>query len=282
MSLSPIIHPGFASRSLEADGLETHYLEGGDGPALVLVHGGGAGADGWGNWRSCIDAYARHFRVLVPDMPGFGRTAKPDPADYAYDQAGRTRHLIAFLDALGVAQAHLVGNSMGGATALGVAMERPERVGKLVLMGSAGLAIANPDPSYMKHLVGYDYTIEAMRRIVEALTASGHAIDEKAVLYRHEIMQDEHTRKALKAIVSSKLSYERDAIAAVKTPTLVVGGKEDKVAILARTYGYLELLENSWGFVLPHVGHWAMIEAPGEFLAVTSAFLRDDLFGVRR
>ncbi|MGV3480643.1 MAG: alpha/beta fold hydrolase [Sphingobium sp.] len=281
MSLAPIVHPGFAARMLEADGLETHYLEGGDGPALVLVHGGGAGADGWGNWRSCIDAYARHFRVLVPDMPGFGRTAKPDPADYTYDQAGRTRHLIAFLDALGVAQAHLVGNSMGGATALGVAMERPERVAKLVLMGSAGLAIANPDPSYMKHLVGYDYTIEAMRRIVEALTASGHAIDEQAVLYRHELMQDERARKALKAIVSSKLTYERDAIAAVKTPTLVVGGKEDKVAIPARTYGYLELLENSWGFVLPHVGHWAMIEAPGEFLAVTAAFLRDDLFGAR-
>jgi 2-hydroxy-6-oxo-6-(2'-aminophenyl)hexa-2,4-dienoate hydrolase len=279
MSLAPIVHPGFVSRTLEADGLDTHYLEGGSGPVLVLVHGGGAGADGWGNWRCCLDAYAGHFRVLVPDMPGFGRTAKPDPADYVYDQAGRTRHLIAFLDALGIARSHLIGNSMGGATALGVAMKQPERVAKLVLMGSAGLAIANPDPSYMKNLVGYDYTVEGMRRIVGALTAPGHRIDEEAVLYRHGLMQDERARKALKAIVSSKLTYERDAIAAVKSPTLVVGGKEDQVAILARTYGYLELLENSWGFVLPHVGHWAMIEAPGEFLAITSAFLRDDLFG---
>lgn len=279
MSLPLVDHPGFAARTIEADGLRTHYLEGGTGPVLILVHGGGAGADGWGNWRECLSTYARDFRVLVPDMPGFGRTDKPDPAHYTYDQAGRTRHLIAFLDALAVDRAHFIGNSMGGATAMGVAMEQPRRVEKLVLMGSAGLGISNPDPSYMKDLAGYDFTAEGMRRIIKALTAEGYEVDEEAVQYRHRIMQDGAAQKALKQIVSSKLSYEREAIAAIKAPTLVVGGKEDKVAILARTYGYLDLLENSWGFILPHVGHWAMIEAPREFLAITTAFLRDDLFG---
>lgn len=278
MTLPCVEHPGFVSRTVDADGLQTHYLEGGRGPALILIHGGGAGADGWGNWRRCLDSYARYFRVLVPDMPGFGRTAKPDPADYDYSQQNRTRHLLSFMDALGINRAHLIGNSMGGATALGVAMEEPGRVGKLVLMGSAGLAIANPDPSYMKNLTGYDYTIEGMRRIVSALTAPGFEIDEQSVEYRHTLMQDAAARAALKAIVAHKLTYDRDAIATVRTPTLVVGGKEDQVAVLARTYGYLELLENSWGFVLPHVGHWAMIEAPGEFLAVTTAFLDPGLF----
>jgi len=273
VTLPPVEHPDFASRTVEAEGLRTHFLDGGTGPTLILIHGGGAGADGWGNWRGCLDIYARQFRVLVPDMPGFGRTAKPDPVDYDYTQQNRTRHLLAFMDTLGVDRAHLIGNSMGGATALGVAMAEPHRVDKLVLMGSAGLAIANPDPSYMKNLTGYDYTVEGMRRIVSALTAPGFEIDEKAVHYRHALMQDTAARVALKAIVTQKLTYDRDAIAAVKTPTLVVGGKDDQVAVLARTYGYLELLENSWGFILPHVGHWAMIEAPGEFLAVTSAFL---------
>ena len=273
MTLSPIEHPSFSSRTIDADGLLTHFLEGGTGPTLILIHGGGAGADGWGNWRSCIVTYARHFRVLVPDMPGFGRTAKPDPTGYGYTQQNRTRHLLAFMDAVGVDRAHLIGNSMGGATALGVAMAEPRRVDKLVLMGSAGLAIANPDPSYMKNLTSYDYTVDGMRRIVSALTAPGFEIDEQAVQYRHALMQDIAARVALKAIVAHKLTYERDAIAAVKTPTLVVGGKDDQVAVLARTYGYLELLENSWGFILPHVGHWAMIEAPSEFLAITSIFL---------
>lgn len=276
--MTPVQHPGFTTGFVDAAGVRTHYLEGGSGPTLVLMHGGGAGADGWGNWRGCLDAYARHFHVLVPDMPGFGRSAKPDPADYDYSQAERTRHLIAFLDARGVNKAHLIGNSMGGATVLGVAMTAPDRVGKLVLMGSAGLAIANPNPGYIRTLVEYDYSLDAMRRIVAALAGPRFVIDEAVVAYRHALMQDEAARKALKAIVANKLTYDNDAIAAVRAPTLVVGGKKDEVAILARTYGYLELLENSWGFILPHVGHWAMMEAPAEFLAVTTSFLADGMF----
>lgn len=282
MSLPPVMHPGFDARIVEADGIATHYLEGGSGPALVLMHGGGAGADGWGNWRACLDAYATEYRVLVPDMPGFGRTAKPDPELYAYDQGGRTRHLIGFLDSLAVEAAILLGNSMGGAAALGVAMQQPERVKKLVLMGSAGLAIANPDRSHMKNLTSYDYTIEGMRRIVETLTGPEFEMDEALVLYRHGLMQDPAARDALKAIISSNLTFDCAQISAVGTPTLVVGGKEDKIAVLERTYGYLELLENSWGFILPHVGHWAMLEAPEEFLAVTTAFMRSEMFGAKR
>lgn len=281
MSLPEITHPGFTSNHVEAAGVATHYLEGGRGRPLILIHGGGAGADGWGNWRGCLDRYAQNFRVIVPDMPGFGRSAKPDPETYAYTQANRNAHLIALIAALGLGQVDLIGNSMGGATALGVAMQRPELVRKLVLMGSAGLAIANPDPSAMKDLVGYDYTVEGMRKIMKALGGSRFQPSEEAVLYRDALMKDEAARKALKAVVAARLTYEREEIAAVKTPTLVVGGKEDKVAILARTYGYLELLENSWGFIVPHAGHWVMIEAPDEFVSVTSSFLRDDLFGVR-
>jgi 2-hydroxy-6-oxo-6-(2'-aminophenyl)hexa-2,4-dienoate hydrolase len=186
--------------------------------------------------------------------------------------------LAALIEALGLERADVIGNSMGGATALGVAMERPDLVRKLVLMGSAGLAIANPDPSYMKVLRDYDFSLDGMRKIMRALGGSRFQPSEELVHYRHALMRDEAARTALKAIVASHLTYERDAIAAVKTPTLVVGGKEDQVAILARTYGYLELLENSWGFIVPHVGHWVMIEAPKEFAVVTTSFLRDDLF----
>jgi 2-hydroxy-6-oxo-6-(2'-aminophenyl)hexa-2,4-dienoate hydrolase len=76
------------------------------------------------------------------------------------------------------------------------------------------------------------------------------------------------------------MTYPREQIASVQTPTLVVGGKLDQIAVLARTYGYLELIPNSWGFVLPHCGHWVMMEAPDEFVAVTTAFCSDSLFTV--
>jgi 2-hydroxy-6-oxo-6-(2'-aminophenyl)hexa-2,4-dienoate hydrolase len=267
------------SHRVDVNGIDTHYLDLGHGDPLVLLHGGGAGADCWGNWRGCLDEYARYFRVLAPDMPGFGHTAKPSPDEYEYTQENRNRHLLGFMDALGLDKARIIGNSMGGATALGLAIAHPERVVRLVLMGSAGLNISNPDPSYIRNLQGYDYTLEGMRRIMHAMVGSRHVVDPALVQYRHEIMQNEDAQRAIQHITRSKLTYERDQIASVKTPTLVVGGKEDKVAVLERTYGYLELLDNSWGFVVPHAGHWVMIEAPQAFAAITLDFLLDDAFG---
>jgi 2-hydroxy-6-oxo-6-(2'-aminophenyl)hexa-2,4-dienoate hydrolase len=269
---------GAQSHYVEVDGIHTHYIEAGAGPLLVLVHGGGAGADSWGNWSSCLPAYAKNFRVIAPDMPGFGRTGKPDPSQYDYSQESRNRHLIALLEKLDTGPVNIIGNSMGGATALGIAIERPDLINKLVLMGSAGLGIANPDPSYMQAFASYDYSLEAMRSLMKALVGPAYVIDEKLLNYRHELMQDPAARKAIDVIRRSKITYFKDVISSIKQPTLVVGGKEDQVAVLARTYGYLELIENSWGFILPHVGHWAMMEAPKEFVSVTTAFFSQDLF----
>jgi pimeloyl-ACP methyl ester carboxylesterase len=279
MTLPTIEAEGAASRFITAAGLKTHYVERGAGPTLVLVHGGGAGADAWGNWRGCIAPYAECFRVIAVDMPGFGRTAKPAPETYEYSQANRNVHLVAFIEALGAGPVNLIGNSMGGATSLGVAMARPDLVRKLVLMGSAGLDIANPDPEFRKSLTGYDFTLEGMRKVMATLTGPGYSIDEDLLRYRYELTLPVDARAAIGGLRGAPLTYERGEIAKVKTPTLVVGGKEDKIAVLARTYGFLELLENSWGFVLPHCGHWAMMEAPSEFVAVTSAFFANGMFG---
>lgn len=269
---------GAHSRSVLADGIQTHYIEVGKGPVLVLMHGGGAGADGWGNWQTCLPAYAKNFRVIVPDMPGFGRSAKPDPETYDYSQARRTLHLIALIEQLKLGPVRIIGNSMGGATSLGLAIDRPELVDKMVLMGSAGLGISNPDTSHMQAFAAYDYTEPAMRVLMRTLGGSRFEINEALLRYRHELMLEPAARKAIEVIRRSTLTYAPEMIAKVKTRTLVVGGKEDKIAILARTYGYLELLENSWGFLLPHVGHWAMMESPREFVTITTAFLTTDLF----
>lgn len=264
---------GEASKTIMADGIETHYFDLGSGPALILIHGGGPGADSWGNWQSTLREYARDFRVIAYDMPGFGRSAKPSPESYPYDQDSRNRHLIAFIEALGLASVHLVGNSMGGATSLGVCIERPDLVEKLVLMGAAGLAVNNPDPSYKEKLRGYDNTLEGMRMVMTAMTGSRYQIDENALRYRDALMQDPAARSAIVKIVRSDLTYSEGKIASVKIPTLVVAGKEDKVAVPARNQRYLELLDNSWGFFVPHVGHWVMLEATSLFVQVTTQFL---------
>lgn len=273
------------SRTVVVEGVETHYLEAGNGETLLLIHGGGAGADAEGNWKDCIREYAKSFRVVAVDMPGFGRSAKPDPTAFSYGQTNRNNHMIAFIEAMRDGKPiHLIGNSMGGATALGVAILRPDLINKLVLMGSAGLDISHPDPSKRAAMGSYDFTIEGMRRLVGVLAGPGFKVSEELIAYRHALTLQPGAREALAAIrehmKSDGMIYSQEQIASVQTPTLVVGGKLDVIAVPERIYAFLRLLPNSWGFVLPHAGHWVMLEAPAEFIAVTRDFFSDNLFRV--
>jgi 2-hydroxy-6-oxo-6-(2'-aminophenyl)hexa-2,4-dienoate hydrolase len=267
------------SHVVSAAGLDTHYLAAGPAvaPVVILLHGGGAGADARGNWSATIPRLADRFRVLAPEMPGFGRTAKPDPAHYEYSQAARNAHLAAFIATVAPGQAvHLVGNSMGGATALGVAVEHPELVARLVLMGSAGL-VTGMSPA-LATIVQYDFTVDGMRRLIGALTGPGYVVDEALVAYRHELSIDPDTRRAYQHIMGwirdqGGLYYADDYIARVCAPTLVVNGKDDQVVPPAHAWRFLELIPQAWGFLVPACGHWAMLEYPDEFAAIVRTFL---------
>ncbi|WP_281825122.1 alpha/beta fold hydrolase, partial [Sphingobium sp. BS19] len=131
------------SKFIQAGKHRLHYHEAGEGPALLMIHGGGPGAGGWSNYRRNIDAFAKHFRVIIPDLPGFSQSDKPviDGSIYQY-YADSMRDL---LDVLGVEKAHIIGNSLGGATTLKLALDTPERADRLVLMGpGGGLQIYTP------------------------------------------------------------------------------------------------------------------------------------------
>jgi 2-hydroxy-6-oxo-6-(2'-aminophenyl)hexa-2,4-dienoate hydrolase len=266
----------WTSRYVDAGGLRTHYLEAGDpqSPTVVLMHGGGAGADATGNWHHTIPHLARTHHVIAPDMVGFGRTAKPE--GFEYSQAARNRHLIDFFTALRMERAAIVGNSMGGATALGLAMSRPELVDRLVLMGSAGLNSEITEA--LKPIVFYDYTVAGMEKLIAALTGKRFAVSPDLVRRRHELSTDPDTRRAYTATMGwireqGGLFYAEDDIRRVHAPTLVVNGKEDLVVPMRNAYRFLELLPNSWGYFIPHCGHWAMLEAPVDFVAATTSFL---------
>lgn len=269
----------FESRYVDAGGVPTHYVEAGDPRAtpLVLIHGGGAGADSIGNWQGTIPAFARHFRVIAVDMIGFGGTGKPDPAAFSYSQAARVKHLGDFLDAMKIARASFVGNSMGGCTALGLAIESPARVERLVLMGSAGLTTTlHAD---LTPVINYDFTREGMVKLIRALTNPGFVPDPALVEYRLKLSLEPATRAAYGATMGwikgqGGLFYAPEFIARVACPTLVVNGKDDKVVPLANAYRFLELIPDSWGYIVPHCGHWAMMERPQDFTRACLGFLR--------
>jgi len=261
---------------VDVNGLSTHYYEAGSGDPLVLIHGGGAGADAWGNWRGCIERFAAHFHVYAVDMAGFGFTDKPDPASFDYTQSGRVAHMAGFIRRLGLSGVHLIGNSMGGITSMGVAVEHEELVGKLVLMGSAG--IRAPISDELKSIMQYDYTPAGMERIVRGLTNPDFEADPDIVTYRHQLSIQEETKAAYSAIMGwigeqQGLYYDEDYISRVARPALVVNGKLDRVVQPECAYKLLELIENSTGCILPHCGHWAMIEYPEKFARVSISFL---------
>ena len=270
--------PEIQERFVDAGGIRTRMLEIGSGEPLILVHGGGAGADAWGNWSGIMPAFAeRGFRVIAVDMVGFGKTDKPDPASFVYSQSARNAHLIAFLEALGLKRASLVGNSMGGCTSLGVTMQRPDLVEKLVLMGSGGLPLQMGES--VRTILSFAPSRENMEKLIRVLTNDEFPIDPKMVEHRLRLVESPGTMPAygatMKWVAEHGLVYPEDEIRKVKTKTLVIAGKNDKVVTPDVNWKFSELLENSWLHMIPHCGHWAMIERPREFLAVTCLFLAE-------
>lgn len=266
-------------QSVRTGSFSTAYYHAGEGPGrpIILVHGGGAGAESVSNWQRSFPLFAAHGPTYAMDMVGFGNSDAPSPEEFAYTQDSRNQQLVDFIEALDLGPAHLVGNSMGGATSLGVAMMRPDLVESLVLMGSGGRAqTLTPDLGPVIH---YDFTVDGMRAIIGVLANPGFIPSDEQVQYRFEMSTRPHLVTAYKATMGwvreNGLHYPDDAIAGVKSRALVVNGKEDKVVPLGQAFEFLTLLENSTGYIIPHCRHWAMIEYPELFTKVCIDFFND-------
>ncbi len=267
---------------VDAGGLKTHYWEIGDGFPIIFVHGGGAGADGWGNWHHLMPLFANEgYRAIALDMIGFGSSAAPDPQQYPYSNASRVQHLIHFIEALNLGSVHLVGNSMGGSASLGVAMERPELVNKLILLGSAGRHRPKEEEksNALKTLQDYEYGWDKMYQIIRSLTNNQFEIRDELVNYRLQFTANPEVMRAYKAIMKwvqeNGMYYEDDLLRQIHHPTLLIHGKNDKVVPVADSWEMLHLIESASLCVLPNCGHWVMIEYPEEFAAASFRFFKN-------
>lgn len=266
------------AKSVTTNGYQTAYYESGSGKPVILIHGGGAGADALGNWRGVIPLLETSMHVFAYDMVGFGNSDSPDPASFAYTQTARNEQLAAFVKSLPYERVNIVGNSMGGATALGFAMQRPEHVENLVLMGAAGLN-RSVSEGPIQAIVDYDFTREGMRRLISALANTDFVPTDEMVEARFRISTQPEKRASYAATMGwikkqGGLFYDDADIAKITSRALVFNGKNDQVCPMSNAIRFLELLENSHGYLLPHCGHWAMIEYPEIFSRVTLDFLR--------
>ncbi|OOL31944.1 2-hydroxy-6-ketonona-2,4-dienedioic acid hydrolase [Rhodococcus rhodochrous] len=274
-------------RTVTVAGKDIFFAETGEGPAVLLLHGGGPGASGVSNYSRNIDELARKFRVIVPDLPGYGRSSKgvdrSDPFGYLAD------NIRGLLDRLNLGRAHLVGNSYGGACALRLALDTPERVEKMVLMGPGGIGTtrALPTPG-LQSLLSY-YTGDGPSRdklesfirkylVFDGATVPDEVIDER---YRSSIdpavVADPPLRRpsgpgALRTLWGMDFTRDR-RLRRLATPTLVIWGADDKVnrpsggRMLANTMPNCDLL------LAANTGHWVQWERADFFNAVTTAFL---------
>jgi len=187
---------GINSGWVLAGGVRTHYSWAGtDGPAVVLLHGGGPGSSGWAGWRHTMGPLAdAGYRVLAPDQLSMGRT---DAREHAWPVNGHqslVEHIADFVDALCLDTVHLAGNSQGAYVAAKFALDHPERADRLVLIGTATVAEAMGLPWPRKEtnpgllaLRDYDYTRPAMRRFLEAIVDDPGKVTDEVVDLRHEM-----------------------------------------------------------------------------------------------
>ncbi|MEU6579586.1 alpha/beta hydrolase [Nocardia sp. NPDC046763] len=271
-------------RTVSVGGKDIYFAETGQGPAVVLLHGGGPGASGVSNYSRNIDALAAHFRVIVPDLPGYGRSSKgvdqSDPFGYLAD------NIRGLLDRLDLDHAHLVGNSYGGACALRLALDTPDRVGKMILMGPGGIGLTRaPLTAGLRSLMSY-YTgtgpsrdkLEAFIRdylVFDGTEIPAEVIDDR---YRSSIdpavLADPPLRRpsGLRALWGMDFTRDR-RLRTLQTPTLVIWGANDKVNrpsgghMLAKTMPHCDLL------LTANTGHWVQWERADFFNTVTTAFL---------
>jgi 4,5:9,10-diseco-3-hydroxy-5,9,17-trioxoandrosta-1(10),2-diene-4-oate hydrolase len=258
--------------------------EAGSGTPVVLLHGGGAGATGASNYSRNIEALAEHFRVIVPDMPGYGQSSKQlDHSDPFGDLAFAIRGL---LDVLDIEKAHLVGNSYGGAAALRLVLDRPDKVGRLVLMGPGGIGTTRGLPTKgLSRLLGY-YGGEGPTReklesfIRDYLVYDGASVPAELVELRYqasiqpEVVASPPLRRPSSLGTALKMDFTRDRrLSSVQTPTLVIWGQDDKVnrpsggATLASTMPNCDL------YLAANTGHWVQWERADLFNALATDFL---------
>ena len=262
--------------SVRAHGIETNYLEAGAGEPLVLVHGSGPGVSAYANWRLTLPALAEGVRVLAPDLVGFGFTERPPGV--RHDLGTWTDQLRGFLDAVGVERASIVGNSFGGAIALSLAARHPDRVDRLVLMGSVGVSFKITEG--LDAVWGYQPSFEAMRRILDYFAYSRDLVDDELAEVRYRASIQPGFQESYGAMFPAPRQRWVDAmvtpdeqIAALPHRTLVVHGREDQVIPLANAHHLLELIPDAELHVFGRCGHWSQIEHADAFNRLVLDFL---------
>jgi len=266
------------SHFAQAGSVKLHYNEAGSGDALICIHGGGPGASGWSNYRRNVEPLSEHFRVILPDLPGFGKSDKP------MIEGGRftfyARAIRDLMDQIGIDKAHFVGNSLGGGTTLKFALDYPDRANKLVCMGpAASVSLFTPMPTEgIRQLMGYYAPPGPSQEKMSAFI--------RTMVYDHSLLTDQLLEERYKASIQPELMQgppQRGGapvlediwkdLTDVPHKTLLIWGRDDRVVPMDGAFLMLQRLPDAQLHVFSRCGHWAQWEKTDEFNRLVTGFL---------
>ncbi len=259
-----------------SDDMAIHFHDLGqrDGSAVLFLQGSGPGASGWANFQYNVDAFVDEgYRVLVPDLPGFGYSSKPQDVQYHLDYF--CRYMFELLDHLAIDRCAIVGNSLGGAVALGMTLAQPDRVSSLILMAPGGLEereayFAMPAMSLMTQVFSGGVNRESLAEFVRTgLVFDGSKVSEELMDQRWEVYQQQNDQ-VMKSMVVPNMS---ERLAEVQCPVLVFWGANE---IMMPETGFRTLadgIEDVRLVMVSRCGHWVMLEYPKLFNRTSLDFL---------
>jgi len=257
------LRSGLRQRTVCIAGCKSPYLEGGAGPTLILIHGFG------GDSYSFIRVAAhlrRRFRVLIPDLPGFGGATR-DPA-VRHDMHSQARHLTDFMDALGLKTAHIGGNSMGGFVASQLAIDYPTRVQSLWLLEALGCPAARESEMFREFVTTGRLAL-IIRTDADYDQLIGMVSAKKLLLPRSvrrmladRAKQDADLHSAIAEELAEKVPTLTEQHAHTQVPTLLVWGALDRILSPSCIPEQQAVFPNHAVIVMEGIGHLPMLESP--------------------
>lgn len=272
MSTNPEI-----GHSITTGDIVTNYHDVGTGTPLLLLHGSGPGVSAWANWRLVIDQLQDRYRIIAPDLAGFGYSEVPDGIEYTRERW--LTQIVDLLDALELDTVDVVGNSFGGSMALALTIDHPQRVRRQILMGSVGVPFKITDG--LDEVWGYTPDVAKMGELMRNTFAyNADMITDDMVQLRYEASKRPGSREAYESMFPAPrqrwvdaMSHDFADIRGIEQPTLMVHGRDDKVIPLSTSLTLHDLIVDSRMHVFGRCGHWTQIEHTDAFCRVVDDFL---------
>lgn len=256
----------------------TNYHDEGEGFPVLLIHGSGPGVSAWANWRLVIPELSKSRRVIAPDMVGFGYTDRPE--GLRLDFKTWIKQTVDLLDEMGLDKVDIVGNSFGGSLALSMAVEHPERVRKMVLMGAMGVDF--PITKGLDEVWGYEPSVENMQNIIKMFVDNKAIATEELAKLRYEASIEPGFQESFSSMFPAPrqqwvefMARTDEEIKNIKHTTLIVHGREDEVIPVENSYRLLDLIDDAQLHIFGHCGHWTQIEKTPQFTKLVDNFLSE-------